>query len=218
MEEVRRRSSRGRVVLMRYTFLALALLMAAPLHGATTVKLFNGMRHEVEAVWTRLTPTPAAPQRVRLAHEESFDTGIAVGNGEGYSIAFRRNGVDVAKPVVGTNFEIAMLLQPRGRRAYVALRPVYDERRRGEVGDALNLSGDDRPSSLYCITIDVRRWNGRQVVVLANGFFMELTGGTGATVEEGRHCFCGRGLSPDGKAGGLDRFEVSGTCPLSGVR
>jgi hypothetical protein len=113
---------------------------------------------------------------------------------------------------VGTNFEIAMLLQSPARRPSIVLRPTYEESVWADVGDAMNLGRDDRPSSLYCIPVQVRRWNGKPAVVLANGFLMELTGRIDG-VGEGRRCLCGRGLGPNHKDG-LDRFEAGSTCSL----
>ena len=191
---------------MRIVVLVMSVLLAAPSHAAT-IKFFNGLSREVEVVWTELAPNAGPPKRARLASEELFDTGIPVGGGQFFAIAFQRKGKNVAPPVVGTNFETAMLLQPKGHRAYIALRPVYDEKIWAEAGTAIGLMSEDRPSSLYCISGDVREWNGKRVIVFANGLVMELAGRV--STEAGRKCFCGRAIGP---ADGLDRFEAGSEC------
>lgn len=196
---------------MRTPFIALLLVITAPVDAAVTMKFFNGTSNEVDVVWQQLSPAPGPSMRAILEPEERLDTKIEVGD-EVYSVAFQRKGKDVVRPVIGTGFEIAMLLEPRGRPVYVALRPPDEARMHADVGDAMNLGGEKRPSSLYCIPVHVRQWNGKRVAVLANGLFLELSGSAAAGVAEGRRCFCGRGVT--GRERGLDIFEAGSTCPL----
>jgi hypothetical protein len=173
---------------------------------AATFTVGNATRDAVEATWSQLAPRVTAPQTVRLGAEETFDTGLPVSKDHIYRVVFHRGGTRSARSAIGVNVESATLF----KSGHITFRPPFDQRIWPDVNDADGINRDKRPSTLYCIPVDARMWNGQRVIVLADGRFMELGSDAGAG-GEGRRCFCGRAVATDPKSE-MERFDAGSLC------